>query len=95
MATTMFIRHKVSDYAKWKRGYDDFEPLRSGFGVTAASVHRDTTDPTVIIVTHQFKDAGAMMVFVNSEELKTGMANAGVMGIPEIWFGEDLEHTTP
>lgn len=94
MTATMFIRHKVSNYGNWKRGYDDLTPFRNESNVTAASVHRDAHDPTVIIVTHQFKDADAMMKFANSAELKSAMANAGVIGIPEIWFGEDLERTT-
>ena len=94
MAATLFVRHKVNNYDHWKRGYDAFTPVRNQSSVTAASVHRDAQDPTVIIVTHQFTDADAMMKFANSDELKSAMANAGVIGIPEIWFGEDLEHTT-
>ena len=93
MTTTLFVKHKVSDYSKWKRGYDDSKSFRKGSSVTAASVHRDVNDPMVIIVMHQFKDAGAMMAFANSAELKAAMAGAGVIGMPEIWFGEDLEHT--
>jgi hypothetical protein len=50
-------------------------------------------DPNAIIVTHQFKDMNAAMAFVNSEDLKSAMMNAGVSGPPEFWFGEDIEHT--
>lgn len=53
---TMFVRHKVDDYAKWKRAYDGFAPVHKEKGVTTASVHRDTKDPNSIIVTHQFKE---------------------------------------
>jgi hypothetical protein len=31
--------------------------------------------------------------FADSEDLKLAMANAGVSGPPETWFGEDIEHT--
>ena len=93
MATTMFVKHKVDDYGNWKRGYDAFASTRKEKGVTAASVHRDTDDPNIIIVTHKFKDMTAAMAFVNSEELKSAMAGAGVNGPPEFWFGEDIEQT--
>ena len=38
---TLFVKHAVEDYARWKSGYDEFAPIREEGGVTAASVHRD------------------------------------------------------
>ena len=90
---TMFVRHKVSDYGNWKRVYDEFASVRRENGVTGASVHRDANDADFIIVTHQFRDMNAAKAFADSEELKSAMANAGVSGPPEIWFGEDIEQT--
>jgi quinol monooxygenase YgiN len=89
----MFVRHKVSDYGNWKRVYDEFASVRKEKGVTGASVHRDANDADAIIVTHQFKDMNAARALADSEELKSAMANAGVSGPPEIWFGEDIEQT--
>jgi len=94
MATTMFVKHKVSDYGKWKRIYDEFASVRKEKGVTGASVHRDANDSSNIIVTHQFKDLNAATAFANSEDLKSAMADAGVAGPPEIWFAEDIEQTS-
>jgi quinol monooxygenase YgiN len=91
---TMFVRHTVNDYAKWKKVYDEFASVRKGKGVTGASVHRDANDPNTIIITHQFKDLNAAKAFADSEELKSAMASAGVSGRPEIWFAEDVEHTS-
>lgn len=90
---TMFVRHKVSDYGAWKRVYDDFAPTRRQQGVQSASVYRDAGDPNTIIVTHRFNTLDAATAFANSEDLKSAMADAGVAGPPEIWFGEDIEHT--
>jgi quinol monooxygenase YgiN len=90
---TLFVRHKVGDYGKWKRTYDDFASVRKEKGVTGASVHRDANDPSMVVITHQFKDLDAARAFADSEELKSAMANAGVIGRPEMWFGEDVEQT--
>jgi quinol monooxygenase YgiN len=94
MATTMFVRHKVSDYKTWKPSYDGLGSVRKQKGVMAASVHRDANDPNIIIVMHQFKDMSAATGFAGSEELKSAMAKAGVSSPPEIWFSEDIEHTS-
>lgn len=93
MATTMFVKHKVSDYGNWKRVYDEFASTRKEKGVTGASVHRDANDADTLTVTHQFNDLAAARAFADSEELKSAMANAGVSGPPEIWFTEDIEQT--
>ena len=90
---TMFVKHKVNDYERWKRVYDDFAAVRREKGVTGASVHRDAEDANTVIVTHQFGNLGAATAFAESEELKNAMANAGVAGPPEIWFTEDVEET--
>ena len=31
--------------------------------------------------------------FANSDDLRSTMKRAGVQGAPEIWYGEDIEHT--
>jgi quinol monooxygenase YgiN len=90
---TLFVKHTVRDYGKWKKVYDELASTRKEKGVTGASVHRDANDPLVVIVTHRFKDVNAAKAFANSDELKSAMANAGVSGPPEIWFGEDIERT--
>ncbi len=94
MAATMIVRHKVGDYKAWKPAYDGLGAFRKQKGVTAASVHRDTADPNTIIVMHRFKDMDAATGFASSAELKAAMAKAGVSGPPEIWFSEDIEHTS-
>lgn len=91
---TLFVRHTVKDYGNWKRVYDGFASVRKANGVTGASVYRDANDANTLIVTHQFKDLNSAKAFANSEDLKSTMANAGVSGHPEMWFGEDIESTT-
>jgi quinol monooxygenase YgiN len=91
---TMFVKHTVSNYGNWKSVYDNFASVRKEMGVTGANVYRDPGNSKLIIVTHEFKDLNTAKAFADSEDLKSAMANAGVSGPPEIWFGEDIEHTS-
>lgn len=90
---TLFVRHTVKDYGNWKRTYDEFASVRKANGVTGASVYRDANDANTLIITHQFKDLNSAKAFANSNDLKSAMANAGVSGHPEMWFGENVEST--
>ena len=94
MATTLFIRHKVEDYAAWKPVYDGLGPVRKEkFGILSATVHRDCNDPNTIMVTHRFDNAQTAIAFVNSDDLKQAMGSAGVISQPELWFADDIEQT--
>jgi hypothetical protein len=88
----MIIRHKVEDFAKWKRGYDNADWLRKQHGITYASVHHEESDPKDIIAVHQFKDMKGAKDFANA--VPAIMKEIGVIGQPQIWFSEDEEHTT-
>jgi len=89
---TMIIRHKVEDYAKWKRGYDEGDWLRKQHGITYASVHHEESNPNDIIVVHQFKDMKGAKDFANA--VPAIMEEIGLIGSPEIWFSEDVEQVT-
>jgi quinol monooxygenase YgiN len=72
--------------------WESLEKARQQHGITYASVHRDETDPTTIIVVHQFKDMSGAKKFVGA--LPPIMEKAGVVGRPDIWFGEDVERVS-
>ena len=89
---TVIIRHKVEDYARWKRGYDDADWLRKQHGITYASVHREEKDPNDILAVHQFKDMKGAKDFAGA--VRPLMENIGVIGKSEIWFAEPIEQVT-
>ena len=90
---TMFAKHTVNDFDAWKRTYDGFAPVRKKMGVTRASVHRDPRDPNIVTITHMFSGLDAATAFAGSDDLKSAMMKAGVVGMPDIWFAEDVEQT--
>lgn len=91
---TVFVRHRFREYEKWKRIYDELAPLRKQMGVVGASVHRDLNDKEAVIVTHRFKDVNSARAFAGSQELRAAVMSAGAVSAPEIWYGEEVEHTS-
>ena len=88
---TTFIRFKVKDYETWKREYDKGLTLRKTYGVRAAGVYRNAKDASEVTAAQQTESLEAALAMANSDELKSRMAEAGVIGPPEIWFTEDIE----
>ena len=84
----IFVRHKVSDFASWKKGYDAAEPIRQRFGCSDAAIFQVPGDPTDVIVTHDFPDAASAHGFMDVPELRSAMEAAGVVSEPEVWFGQ-------
>lgn len=88
---SMFIRHRVADYARWKTVFDEHEAFRRENGHTGHSLHRDADDPHVIILAFRVTDLNRAKEFASSDNLRSAMERAGVQGPPEIWFAEDVE----
>ena len=82
----MFVRHDVSDYAKWRAVYDGFDQERGGMGVKAQAVYQAVDKPTDVTVTHDFDDMPSAQAFASAPRLKEVMGEAGVAGAPQIWF---------
>jgi uncharacterized protein (DUF1330 family) len=86
MAATLFARHRVQDYLKWRAVYDSVGPMQKQHGVTSESVYQTEGDPTDVTVVHNFGSAEQAKAFAESTELREAMATAGVLGVPTIWI---------
>jgi hypothetical protein len=82
----LFVRHPVTDFARWKRAYDDFDEERSGMGVKAHGVFQAVDNKKDVTVWHDFESMESAQAFVDSERLKEVMEQAGVAGEPTVWF---------
>jgi hypothetical protein len=87
MATTMFIHHQVADYSKWREVYEAYRDEQQEGGVVDETVYRSAADPSDITVTHEFATLELAQAFANNPDLKAAMTEAGVIGVPTIWFG--------
>jgi quinol monooxygenase YgiN len=82
----MFVRHEVTDFATWKKGYDAFHATQKKLGVISQSVYQSVDDPNDVTVTHKFLSLDAAKAFAASPELKAAMEKSGVKGAPQIWY---------
>lgn len=88
---SMFIRHRVRDFATWKPLFDEHESMRREHGLTGHSLHHRTDDPNDIVIAFRATDLKRAREFAASEDLRSVMERAGVEGPPEVWYTEDLE----
>ena len=82
----MFVRHEVTDYATWRKGYDGFRATQRQLGVVSQSVYQSVDDSNDITVVHDFKSELDAKAFAASDKLKTAMQGSGVKGVPTIWY---------
>ena len=88
---TVFVRHRLKDYAQWKPFFDEHEEVRREMGATAHQLFRDPNDANTVVIALQVQDLARAQQFVASDDLRAIMEQAGVQGQPEIWFGADIE----
>jgi hypothetical protein len=78
------VHHKVKDFAAWKVAYDKHEAARKAAGLTRDHVLQSVDDPAMVTVVLDFSDVHKAKAFAASEDLKTAMKAAGVVGAPSL-----------
>ncbi len=89
----VLLRHRVADYAKWKRVVHAAAAFRKANGELSFEVLRGSDDPDDVTVICEWASAAKARKFVESDELRKRMKAAGVVGKPKIQFfgkAEDL-----
>ena len=84
MSATLVVRHNVSDFTAWKVVYDELESFRAKHGCIAQRVWSAPNDPNDVLVLHDFGSVDQATAFAGSDELRSGMARAGVAGPPRV-----------
>lgn len=87
---TMLVKHRVANFDQWKATFDSMAKVREEHGWIGASVHRDAADPNVVVIVNRVKTLDGAKKYGGSEALRTGMVKAGVQGMPEIYFLNDV-----
>ncbi len=85
----LIVRHKVKDFATFKKVFDGHASAQKAAGLSNPRVFRSADDGSEIVILLDMKDAAAAQKFATSADLKSAMASAGVIDQPNIYFLEE------
>lgn len=85
-AQLMFIKHRVTDFAKWLPQYEAHDSVRLIYGLHDYGVSRGIDDTNMVMVTLKIDDLNRAKEFASLPDLKTAMQKSGVMGEPAIIY---------
>ena len=86
MANYLVVRHKVADFATWKKVYDSHRAKQKEAGLTERHLMRGTDVPNETIVVFEAADMGKARAFASSADLHETMMRAGVQDKPDVYF---------
>lgn len=82
----ILVHHTVSDFTKWKAGYDSHLPARTEAGVKEVKVLQGNDNPNEVVALFEVEDVAKAKAFISSDELRTAMREFGVVSTPEFTF---------
>ena len=82
----LLIRHKVSDFAKWKPVYDGHLSARQKAGLKEEHLFRNADDPNEVLLLFSVEDFDKAKAFITSDDVRQTMERAGVSDKPDIYF---------
>ncbi len=80
------IKHKVSNFAKWKTSYDAHDSARLANGIHNYVISRGLQDSNMILVALKVDDMAKAKAFAKDPALKKAMQKGGVTGTPSFAF---------
>ena len=86
----VLVRHNVVDFPRWKQTFDSHLSMRKAGGELEFRIFHSHTNPTDLFVLCVFETLEMAKRFFASENLKKGMADAGVTGAPEVIFLDEV-----
>jgi hypothetical protein len=93
-STFMTIKHKVTNYEKWKPVYDSHDSIRQSNGLHNYVIARGTEDPNMILIALRMDDVDKAKAMVASQEMKDRMKKAGVAGPTSFDYLESVMNDT-
>ncbi len=91
--TYVLAIQKIEDYDRWKKVFKEHGKERKIKGSKGAMIYRDSNDPKQLVIITKWDDMEAAKNFSLAKDLKIAMKKAGVMGLPELYYLEEIEKT--
>ena len=82
----VLVHHQIRDYRNWRSVFDAALDFRHDGGECSCRIFRKTGDPNDLTLLFEWDDLDRAKRYMNSEELRTKMQQAGVIGTPDIQY---------
>jgi hypothetical protein len=86
----LIIRHKVSNYGKWRPEFDAHSAMQKAAGLSNPRVLRSADDKNEIVIIFDTSDTKKAKEFASSSNLRDVMTKAGVVDVPTMYFLESI-----
>lgn len=86
----LIVHHKVENFAKWKPFFDNHTSYRLENGSLGGKVFQSINDPNEVFVLLEWDNLINANRFIQSDQTKLVMKEAGVVGIPSVYFVEEV-----
>ena len=88
----ILVKQNVEDYTKWKAAFDENSTIRKQGGSEGGSVFRSSSDPNEVVVLLKWDNPDNAKRFLESDELKKTMEQAGVVGRPNVHVLDQVDN---
>jgi hypothetical protein len=78
----VLVNHKVADFERWLKVYEEHGAQRQQMGATASIVWQAADDPNNVFILIKGVDPAKAQAFSQSADLKERMQQGGVIGAP-------------
>jgi len=82
----LLVRHKISDFVKWKSVYDAHLSAREKAGLKEEHLLRNADDPNEVLLLFCVEDFDKAKAFSSSADLRQAMERSGVSDKPGVYF---------
>ena len=86
----VLVHQEVNDYRNWRAVFDAAIDFRQLGGERSCRVFCKSGDPNNLTLLFEWEDLDGAQRYMNSEELRDKMMQAGVIGIPEIQYLSEM-----
>ena len=81
----VIVRHKVKDFATWKKAFDAHASVRAAAGLSNSRLYHSVDDLSEIVILFDTDDIAKAKQFISSPDLKSAMTAAGVIDKPDVF----------
>lgn len=84
--THVLVRLTVEDLAKWQPVFEEAASLRQEFGSRGVRVFSLAANPNEVMILGEYEDEEKARQMFQSQEFREATKRAGVIGIPDVAF---------